>query len=233
MTSQILISTRAGETRLARMDGECARDEAGEQTNKSLGFGALSAQDWQLIEAVSAQTRQVGQMMQREGTLLVTQGTAQESSGLLLDAGSYRKLCDSFRIPSCAPRLPTGKNTRGKKTVRDQMESRALERHAEQIAKLNARFPRAEMGLKHWEGYVVAFRVWARTRLKAEASAEADAADACDKIVSCGNLVKLLQQYPEVAEDLNGDIDAISARFTFQQLLAVVAARESLLVSPQ
>ena len=203
---------------------EVERDARGNDV-KSLGCAALSSQDWSLIEAVSVQTRQVGQMMQREGEALAAPAPARDDSRPHLDVCSYRELCCHFSLPTCcAPRAPTQK----KSAVRAQLERQAFQRHVENIEKLQAGFPR--MDRKQWEGFVVAFRAWARAPPPRGAEAPADA---CDKMASCANLIKVLESYAEVARDLEEDVDAVSARFAFPALLAVVAERESLLVSPR
>ena len=180
-----------------------------------VGFAALSAQDWSLIEAVGAQTRQVGQMMQREGEALV-EPAARPDSGPALNVCGYRELCCRFSLPTCC--APS--SAPAQKKVRAQLERQALQRQAEKIERLKSEFPRLD---GPWESYVVAFRLWARAR----------SGDAPDKVASCLNLRAVLEEYAEVASDLEGDADAVSGRFSFRALLEAVAERESLLVAPK
>jgi len=218
----------------AETHGERVQEDA----PKVSGFRAFTAQDWKRIETVGAATRQVGQMMLREGQELVVPTDRGSAVWDRFDVSIYARLCGELALPTCAPSAdendhPQARDghkrksqAKGKNTRREQAEKRLYDQERARVAALNGGLPRWETAAGKWEAYLAGFRVWAR------AAVDAAAAPAADRLISCCNLRELVSAYPVAETDLREDAAILSRGFTFSSLLELVAAREQLLVAP-
>ena len=184
------------------------------------GFRAFSAQDWNRIETVTPQLRQVGLMMQRCGRALVSPPT-EEAPRLQCVTQLYAHLCQLFQLETLEVAVgPPNKPTRGKVDVRQQAEARVRKQDESRIRQLQGRLPRWDTAQNRWEWYIVAFRVWL--------ARPSGALELCIKLTTAEDLLDALPDGPR--RDIESDVRALSKSSSFEATLRVVASDEHVLV---
>uniref|UniRef100_A0A6C0C1T4 Uncharacterized protein n=1 Tax=viral metagenome TaxID=1070528 RepID=A0A6C0C1T4_9ZZZZ len=212
--------------------------------HKSWGtsFRSLSATDWERVENISANVRQVGRMMKTEALRLVTGEAKCTAHKLHINTTNYVALCGDWKLDVKAETIPskltgdalkrggTKKKINAKKPcVKEAMDKRARALDVEKIKSTPpGSCPRWDCVDARPDAYVVAFRLWLNKNRKGKGNTS----EHIDKIVSAQQLMKLLSHEPLVLQDIQSDIANCTEDLSFVDALEVVGRNENLLHAP-
>lgn len=203
------------------------------------GFKAFTSLDWQRIETICPNLRQVGMMMHAEANAMVSGKLSQTSRDLAFDLSRYCGLCEQFKLDTRAssvcenPFKPQHKNTKngkqrknGMKNIRD---SNTRTQDVEKIIRLQSTCPRWEFAEVKPDAYIVAFRLWLNARgCKGDVRHE----EKLDRLVSCKRLLPHIANHTLIALDVEDDMSKILCNFSFAVALETAARNECIMTAP-